>query len=34
VNAVDDNSIRFVPPLIITAEQVDRAQKTMHEVLK
>ena len=34
VNAVDDNSIRFVPPLIITAEQVDRAQRTMHEVLK
>src|SRR5229473_786264 len=34
VNAVDDNSIRFVPPLIITAEQIDRAQKTMHEVLK
>jgi len=34
VNAVDDNSIRFVPPLIITAEQVDRAQQTMHEVLK
>jgi len=34
VNAVDDNSIRFVPPLVITAEQVDRAQQTMHEVLK
>jgi predicted acetylornithine/succinylornithine family transaminase len=34
VNAVDDNSIRFVPPLIITAEQIDRAQHTMHEVLK
>ena len=34
VNAVDDNSIRFVPPLIITAEQIDRAQQTMHEVLK
>jgi predicted acetylornithine/succinylornithine family transaminase len=34
VNAVDDHSIRFVPPLIITAEQVDRAQHTMHEVLK
>ena len=34
VNAVDDNSIRFVPPLIITPEQVDRAQHTMHEVLK
>ena len=34
VNAVDDNSIRFVPPLIITAEQIDRAVHTMHEVLK
>jgi acetylornithine aminotransferase/acetylornithine/N-succinyldiaminopimelate aminotransferase len=34
VNAVDDNSIRFVPPLIITAEQIDRAQHTMHEALK
>jgi predicted acetylornithine/succinylornithine family transaminase len=34
VNAVDDNSIRFVPPLIITAEQIDRAQHTMEEALK
>jgi acetylornithine/succinyldiaminopimelate/putrescine aminotransferase len=34
VNAVDDHSIRFVPPLIVTAEQIDRAQRTMHEVLK
>jgi acetylornithine/N-succinyldiaminopimelate aminotransferase len=34
VNAVDDHTIRFVPPLIITAEQIDRAQHTMHEVLK
>ena len=34
VNAVDDNSVRFVPPLIITAEQIDRAQHTMHQVLK
>ncbi len=34
VNAVDDNSVRFVPPLIITAEQIDRAQQTMHQVLK
>ncbi len=34
VNAVDDSSIRFVPPLIITAEQIDRAQHTMHAVLK
>jgi acetylornithine/N-succinyldiaminopimelate aminotransferase len=34
VNAVDDNSIRFVPPLIITAEQIDHAQRTMHKALK
>ena len=34
VNAVDDSSIRLVPPLIITAEQIDRAQKTMQEALK
>ncbi len=34
VNAVDDNSIRFVPPLIITTEQIDRAQHTMREALK
>ena len=34
VNAVDDHSIRFVPPLIVTAEHIDRAQRTMHEVLK
>ena len=34
VNAVDDNSIRFVPPLIITTEQIDRAQQTMREALK
>ena len=30
VNAVDDNSVRLVPPLVITAEQIDRA----HEVMK
>ena len=34
VNAVDDHSTRFVPPLIITAEQIDRAHHTMSEVLK
>jgi predicted acetylornithine/succinylornithine family transaminase len=34
VNAVDDDTIRFVPPLIITPDQIDRAQKTMHEVAK
>ena len=34
VNAVDDNTIRFVPPLIITPDQIDRAQKTMQEVAR
>jgi predicted acetylornithine/succinylornithine family transaminase len=34
VNAVDDHSIRFVPPLIVTARQIDQAQHTMQEVLK
>ena len=34
VNAVDDHSIRFVPPLIVTAQQIDQAQHTMQEVLK
>jgi len=34
VNAVDDNTIRFVPPLIITTDQIDRAQKTMHQAGK
>jgi len=34
VNAVDDHSIRFVPALIITAEQIDQAQHTMQQVLK
>src|SRR5713101_2385485 len=29
VNAVDDNTVRFVPPLIITAQQIDQAQQTM-----
>ena len=31
VNAVDDNSIRLVPPLIITAAEIDEAQATMHQ---
>ncbi|HET7420996.1 MAG TPA: acetylornithine transaminase [Candidatus Dormibacteraeota bacterium] len=30
VNAVDDHTVRLVPPLVITARQIDRA----HEVLK
>ena len=34
VNAVDDNTNRFVPPLIITPDQIDRAQKTMQEVAR
>jgi acetylornithine/N-succinyldiaminopimelate aminotransferase len=33
INAVDENSIRLVPPLIITAAEIDRAQVTMHQVL-
>jgi acetylornithine/N-succinyldiaminopimelate aminotransferase len=33
INAVDENSVRFVPPLIITAEEIDRAQAIMHKVL-
>jgi acetylornithine/N-succinyldiaminopimelate aminotransferase len=33
INAVDDNSIRLVPPLIITGAEIDRAQATMHKVL-
>ena len=32
VNAVDDNSIRLVPPLIITAQQIDRAHGVMKKV--
>ena len=31
VNAVDDNSIRLVPPLIITAAEIDRAHEVMRE---
>ena len=33
INAVDENSIRLVPPLIISAAEIDRAQATMHKVL-
>jgi len=33
INAVDENSIRLVPPLIITADEIDRAQATMDRVL-
>jgi len=31
VNAVDDNSVRLVPPLIITAQQIDRAHELMRK---
>jgi len=32
VNAVDEHSVRLVPPLIITAEEIDRAHATMKKV--
>jgi acetylornithine/N-succinyldiaminopimelate aminotransferase len=32
VNAVDDNSIRLVPPLIISAHEIDRAHDVMRKV--
>jgi acetylornithine/N-succinyldiaminopimelate aminotransferase len=31
VNAVDDNSVRLVPPLIITGVEIDQAQATMQK---
>jgi acetylornithine/N-succinyldiaminopimelate aminotransferase len=31
VNAVDNNSVRLVPPLIITAAEIDQAQVTMQK---
>ena len=34
VNAVDDHTLRFVPPLIITPAEIDRAQAVLHEVAK
>ncbi|MDQ6877076.1 MAG: acetylornithine transaminase [Candidatus Dormibacteraeota bacterium] len=34
VNAVDESSIRLVPPLIITAVEIDRSQATMKQVLE
>jgi len=33
INAVDENSIRLVPPLIISGAEIDRAQATLHRVL-
>ncbi len=32
VNAVDDHSVRLVPPLIITAEEIDNAHVVMQKV--
>ena len=32
VNAVDDHSIRLVPPLIITAQEIDRAHAVMKKI--
>ena len=34
VNAVDESTIRLVPPLIITAQQIERAFGIMREVIK
>jgi acetylornithine/N-succinyldiaminopimelate aminotransferase len=33
VNAVDDNSVRLVPPLVITAEEIERAHDVMKQAL-
>ena len=34
VNAVDDNTVRLVPPLVITPKDVDRAEAVMKAALK
>jgi acetylornithine aminotransferase/acetylornithine/N-succinyldiaminopimelate aminotransferase len=34
INAVDENTIRLVPPLIISGAEIDRAQATMQKVLE
>ncbi len=34
VNAVDDHTVRFVPPLIISAKEIDRAQTAMASAMK
>ena len=34
VNAVDDHSVRLVPPLIITAKEIESAHATMLQVVK
>jgi acetylornithine/N-succinyldiaminopimelate aminotransferase len=33
VNAVDDNSVRLVPPLVIAAEEIERAHDVMKQAL-
>ena len=34
VNAVDDHSVRLVPPLIISADQIDRAHAVMQKAVR
>jgi len=34
VNAVDDHTVRLVPPLIITAQQIDRAHELMRKAAR
>jgi acetylornithine/succinyldiaminopimelate/putrescine aminotransferase len=34
VNAVDDHTVRFVPPLIITAAEIDRAHAILSEAVR
>jgi len=34
VNAVDDNSVRLVPPLIVDSSQIERAHATMRKAAK
>jgi acetylornithine/N-succinyldiaminopimelate aminotransferase len=34
INAVDENTIRLVPPLIISGAEIERAQATMQKVLE
>jgi acetylornithine/N-succinyldiaminopimelate aminotransferase len=33
VNAVDDNSVRLVPPLVIAADEIERAHEVMKKAL-
>jgi acetylornithine/succinyldiaminopimelate/putrescine aminotransferase len=34
VNAVDDHSVRLVPPLIISAAQIEQAHDTMRKAAR